>query len=150
MFYDKKKSEEQRKRKMSTEVTIITPGCHFSGTLCCKGTVRIGGKVDGSIVSEGILIVEEGAEVMAKIQADEVVVRGILNGSIDARVRVEFHKTADYKGEIKTQSLIITEGAKVNGKTTMPPESKKEDAKNDQKTSKMRPVPEISANETSL
>lgn len=150
MFYDKKKSEEQRRKKMSAEVTIVTPGCHFSGTLCCKGTVRIGGKVDGSIVSEGILIVEEGAEVMAKIQADEVIVRGVLNGSIDARIRVEFHKTAEYKGELKTQSLIILEGAKVNGRTTMSPNHKGEETKNDHKTSKVRPMAEVRQNETSL
>ena len=53
----------------SSAVTILTSGCHFSGKLYCRGSSRIGGKIDGQIISEGLLIVEEEAIITAEIKA---------------------------------------------------------------------------------
>jgi cytoskeletal protein CcmA (bactofilin family) len=62
------KSASKHKKHHSfheSAITILTPGCHFTGKLYCHGSSRIGGKVDGEIVSEGVLIIEEEAQINA-------------------------------------------------------------------------------------
>ena len=102
-----------------TGVTILTPGCHFNGKLYCKGASRIGGRIEGEIVSEGQLIIEEEALVTAQIKADEAIVQGRVRGKLEAKGRVELAETSQFEGDIITPSLVIVEGAKFNGNASM-------------------------------
>lgn len=102
-------------------VTIITSGCHFSGKLYCKGSTRIGGKVDGEIVSEGLLIIEEEAIISAEVKAEDIVIQGHLRGTVEAHGKVELSPTCVYEGDIITPVLVVQEGAQFNGRTTMDP-----------------------------
>jgi cytoskeletal protein CcmA (bactofilin family) len=101
-------------------VTILTAGCHFDGKLYCRGSSRIGGKIEGQIVSEGLLIIEEGAAIHAEIKAEEAVIQGQVEGKIDCTNRLELHRTARFSGDIHTPVLIINEGASFNGRAAMP------------------------------
>ncbi len=100
-------------------VTIITNGCHFSGKLYCKGSTRVGGKVEGEIISEGLLIVEEGAIINAEARVEDIVVQGHFRGSLISSGRVELSSSAIFEGDIHTSSLVIQEGAQFNGRTKM-------------------------------
>ncbi len=102
-------------------VTIITSGCHFSGKLYCKGSTRIGGKVDGEIVSEGLLIIEEEALISADVKAEDIVIQGHLRGTVEAHGKVELSPSCVYEGDIITPVLVVQEGAQFNGRTTMDP-----------------------------
>lgn len=117
-----------------TAVTILTSGCHFEGKLYCRGSSRIAGKIEGQIVSEGILIVEEEAVIFANIVADEAVIQGRVRGRIEAKTRVELCSTCDFDGELVTPSLIVQEGARFSGRATMPAREnlKGLDSKNDE------------------
>ena len=101
------------------EITIITSGCHFNGKLFCRGSSRIAGKIEGQIVSEGSLIVEEGAEITADVKAEEIILQGRFTGSLEASSRVELTGTSYFEGDLKTPSLIVQEGATFNGNSTM-------------------------------
>ncbi len=103
----------------SSAVTILTSGCHFSGKLYCRGSSRIGGKIDGQIISEGLLIVEEEAIITAEIKADEVVIQGRVQGKLLATGRVELTASSQFDGDISTPVLIVREGAQFNGQSTM-------------------------------
>ena len=100
-------------------VTILTSGCHFSGKLFCRGSSRIGGKIEGQIVSEGLLIIEEEAVITAEIKADEVIIQGQVKGKLVATSRVELCDTCEFEGDISAQVLIVREGAQFNGRSTM-------------------------------
>jgi cytoskeletal protein CcmA (bactofilin family) len=102
-------------------VTIITSGCHFSGKLYCKGSTRIGGKVDGEIVSEGLLIIEEEANISAEVKAEDIVIQGQFRGTVEAHGKVELSPSCVYEGDIITPVLVVQEGAQFNGRTTMDP-----------------------------
>lgn len=102
-------------------VTIITSGCHFSGKLYCKGATRIGGKVDGEIVSEGLLIIEEEAIISAEVKAEDIVIQGHLRGTVEAHGKVELSPSCVFEGDIITPVLVVQEGAQFNGRTTMDP-----------------------------
>ena len=54
----------------ATEITaLLGRGTHFEGKLAFEGRVRIDGSFKGEIKSADVLIVGEGAEIEAEIQA---------------------------------------------------------------------------------
>ncbi len=121
-LFDKENSKSKRKGASFHEsaVTILTSGCRFTGSLFCKGSSRIGGKISGSIVSQGILIIEEEAIIECEVTADEVVILGLFKGKLEASVKVELAPSSRVEGDIHTPLLIVKEGAIFNGVTTMP------------------------------
>jgi cytoskeletal protein CcmA (bactofilin family) len=100
-------------------VTILTSGCHFNGKLYCRGSSRIGGKIEGQIISEGILVIEEGATILAEVKADEVIIQGKVNGRLEAKIRAELYPQSRFDGDIYTPVLVINEGAQFNGRSIM-------------------------------
>lgn len=100
-------------------VTILTAGCHFSGKLYCKGATRIGGTIDGEIIAEGLLIVEEDAVINAEIKAEDVVVHGRVEGNLTVQRKIEMCATADVQADITAPNLVVQEGALYNGRTIM-------------------------------
>lgn len=120
-FQQKKAPMKQVKKEQNKDyaVTILTGGCHFSGKMFCRGSTRVGGKVDGEIISEGLLIIEEEAVVSADIECDEIVLQGKVTGTIKAKQRVEMSRTCDFSGSLQTPSLVVEEGASFTGNSQM-------------------------------
>ncbi len=122
MFSEQKRSPASKRRGASAggvAVTILASGCHFEGKLYCKGASRIGGRIQGKVVSEGLLIIEEEARVEADIVVDEVIVLGKINGKLRAHKRIELRESSHFQGEIITPALVIREGARFDGQSTM-------------------------------
>lgn len=120
IFSDKgSKSERRSSAAGDSGVTILTPGCHFTGKLYCRGASRIGGKIEGEVVSEGLLIIEEEAEIQAKITSDEAVVQGRVTGSLVSKKRVKLTESCVFTGDIYTPSLVVSDGALFNGRAYM-------------------------------
>lgn len=116
------KDQSKRRRTQNphdTSVTILTSGCHFSGKLYCRGSSRIGGHIEGQVISEGLLVIEEGALICAEIKAEEVIIQGKVQGRVEATCRVELCSAGRFEGDIATPILVIHEGAKFNGKSSM-------------------------------
>jgi cytoskeletal protein CcmA (bactofilin family) len=123
MFKDRSKHAPVTARKTgytaSSAVTIITAGCEFSGKLHCRGASRIGGEIEGEIVSEGLLIIEEDAKINAVVEAEEVVIQGRMVGRLKAKTRIEICSTGSFEGDMEAPSLVVHEGAIFNGNTRM-------------------------------
>lgn len=126
-------------------VTIITAGCHFNGKLFCRGVSRIGGSIDGEIVAEGILIIEEDAVINANIKAVEVVIQGKVKGTLEVESRIELINTGSFCGDLVTPNLHVEDGALLNGTTKMI--AKKHDVENikNHKKKKKAKVKELGA-----
>lgn len=123
MFSSTSQKQQPQKRRPNpvkdTAVTILTSGCHFNGKLYCRGASRIGGRIEGQVVSEGLLIIEEDAMITAEVKADEAIIQGTVSGKLEARGRVELCATAKFDGDIVTPVLVVKEGAAFNGRSTM-------------------------------
>jgi cytoskeletal protein CcmA (bactofilin family) len=98
---------------------VLDKGAQFEGKLTFEGTVRIGGKFKGEIFTNDVLVISEGAEVNAQIDAAVVIVSGVVVGNIFARERVVAHPPAVIKGTVTTPSLRIDEGVVFEGSTSM-------------------------------
>jgi cytoskeletal protein CcmA (bactofilin family) len=98
---------------------FIDQGSEFSGKLSFKDTVRIDGRFDGEIVSENTLIVGETGHVRANIDSETVILSGEVHGDILARKMIHLHKSARVFGNLQTRSLIVEDGAELNGQVEM-------------------------------
>ena len=94
---------------------FIDQGSDFEGKLSFRDTVRIDGRFQGEITSENTLIVGESGEIDAKIRSQIVAISGSVEGDIVAAEKVVLHKTARVNGNIETPSLVMEEGAVLNG-----------------------------------
>jgi cytoskeletal protein CcmA (bactofilin family) len=98
---------------------FIDQGSSFEGKLSFKDTVRIDGHFAGEISSENTLVVGETGEIEANIRSKTVIVSGSIHGDIVAARKVVLHKTARVVGDIESPSLVVEDGATLNGRLTM-------------------------------
>ncbi len=99
---------------------ILDRGASFEGKLSFEGTVQMGGEFKGEIFTKDVLIINEGAVVQAQIEADTIIISGVVEGNIFARRRVIMHPPAVFKGTVTTPSLRIDEGVVFEGASYMP------------------------------
>jgi cytoskeletal protein CcmA (bactofilin family) len=120
--------KDQKSRKATGSIATGAPGgltafidrgSDFEGKLSFEDTVRIDGRFRGEITSENTLIVGEGGEIAASIRSRNVVVSGLVEGNIVATERLALHKTAHVTGDVETPTLVIEEGATLNGQIKM-------------------------------
>ncbi len=95
------------------EPTVVTAGMHISGNLMSEGDVRIEGCVEGDVQSPKVLIAEEGS-VLGSVFADEVIIRGGVNGHVHARL-VTLAETAQVALDITYIEITIEPGAEIEG-----------------------------------
>jgi len=65
------------------------------------------------------VLIGRGGVVHGNVIADEVVVGGLVDGAILAAERLELQGTALVNGDIETKSIVVLEGACINGTVRM-------------------------------
>lgn len=98
---------------------LLGRGSEFEGKLTFEGTVRIDGKFTGTIVTNDVLVVGEGAKVSAEITCGTVIVHGEITGNVRAKNAVELHHPAKMRGNVEAPSLMIEKGVIFEGQTKM-------------------------------
>jgi cytoskeletal protein CcmA (bactofilin family) len=94
-------------------------GTSYQGKLNFQGSVRIDGHFDGEVFSEGTLVVGQEAEVEGTLNVGQLVLSGTVKGTVFARERVVLHRTANMQGGVNTPSMVMEEGARMDGKVLM-------------------------------
>lgn len=95
-----------------------------TGDLDTAGSLRIDGKLEGTVRRADTVVLGVGATMTGDVHAREVVVGGTITGNIHATDRVELQATAIVTGDVLTQTILVQEGGVVNGRVLMrPPES---------------------------
>jgi cytoskeletal protein CcmA (bactofilin family) len=92
-----------------------------TGDLETAGSLRIEGKLDGSVLSADSVVIGVNSKISGDIHAREVVVGGTITGNVHASERVELQATAVVTGDVHTGSILIQEGGVVNGRVLMGP-----------------------------
>jgi cytoskeletal protein CcmA (bactofilin family) len=82
--------------------------------------VRLDGYFKGSIASDDILILGDGADVHGDVEVGTLIVRGgALHGNVRANQLVELHAPGEVHGDIHAPQLYIDKGAVFEGQCTM-------------------------------
>ena len=92
-----------------------------TGDLETAGSLRIDGRLDGTVRRADVVVVGVGASTSGDIHAREVVVGGTITGNVHASERVELQATAVVTGDVHTGSILVQEGGVVNGRVLMGP-----------------------------
>ncbi len=105
--------------------TVIGNGSHFDGLLTFRGAARVDGVLTGTIEARGRLEVGPQAHVQARIEVDELVIEGRVEGELRVRERAELAATAVVVGSLVAPRLAMAEGSVLDGpcSTATPEES---------------------------
>jgi len=100
--------------------TFIGADASIDGNIQFKGTIRVDGNVKGKITSDGgTVVVGEKAVVNAEVFVNIAVIMGELNGTIEARERIEVYPPGRVGGDINSPVISIEPGGIFNGNCTM-------------------------------
>lgn len=98
---------------------FLGKGTEFRGTLLFDGVVRLDGKIEGEISSDGHLVVGREADIQAEVKVSSIQVAGKVIGNITAKDRVEILSLGKVVGDITTPKLAVEEGAHFTGHCQM-------------------------------
>ncbi len=110
---------EKKLDNMEKVETIIGSGVKVEGTFAASGNVIVKGEVQGSLETKGDLRVEEGAVINAEVKAGNAYVAGRIKGNLTVEEKLSLASQANVEGDIKCSSLLVEEGAVINGRCTM-------------------------------
>lgn len=100
--------------------SLLGRGTRFEGKLFFTGRLRIDGYFHGEIRTDETLVIGEGAEIEASVEADLIIVRGgTVRGDLRARTGIELYVPAKVVGNLWSPSIFIDRGVKVEGSCTM-------------------------------
>jgi cytoskeletal protein CcmA (bactofilin family) len=105
----------------NTTRNALNSDVEIKGNLKFSGELTFDGKLDGEIHTDGTLTLGDSAVINGNIGAQSVVVRGKVNGNINAKEKIEIKSKAELFGDIRATKLVIEEGVTFVGKTEVNP-----------------------------
>lgn len=109
-------------RPEATGFSVVDDKMTIRGDIDTDGTVRVDGRVEGRGHRAGVLIVGVGGIVIGDVEARDVVVAGVVQGSVYARGRVEVEANAAVHGDVRASVMALHEGGNVHGHVSVGPE----------------------------
>jgi cytoskeletal protein CcmA (bactofilin family) len=100
-------------------LSIVSAGMTIIGDVQTAGVLKVDGEINGSITGARQVLLGRSGIVRGNVAAGEVVVGGSVEGSVSAMERLELQATASVSGDIETRSIVVVEGAKINGMVRM-------------------------------
>lgn len=117
-MFNKEDSNSKNSSK-SPSINMISQGTRVSGDIQSDNDLRIAGKVDGEATSKSRIILTSSGVVDGNIEAENADIAGTLNGEIFVTGKLVLRQSAKINGDINTKTLLVEEGAKINGKFNM-------------------------------
>ena len=102
-------------------MSLIGPGMNIVGDLSTDGTVRVEGRIEGTVRAGKAVVIGKGGEVVGDVLTQDAVIGGTVRGTVVAESRLELQATCDIEGQIRARSqhLQLEEGCRFNGQIQM-------------------------------
>ena len=116
---------ENKEKLINLVVEKSTIGADFTieGLVNSAGDVDLGGSVKGPVNVKTLIIKEKGS-VIGEINAEQVEILGFVDGRVTAK-KITIGATGEIKGDLEfTESLIVEEGARLDGNVKKVPLAK--------------------------
>lgn len=105
----------------NTSRNILASDVEIKGSVKFAGELTFDGKLEGDISSDGNLNVGENAVINGNVDVNSVVLRGKINGNVNAKDKIDIKSKAELFGDIRAAKLVIEEGVTFVGKTEVNP-----------------------------
>ena len=97
-------------------VAVLGKSVMVKGQIFSREDLTIDGEVEGTVeLQENRLTVGPNGRVQATVKAREIVVLGTIHGNVEATDKIDIRKEAKLVGDIKTQRIVIEDGAYFKG-----------------------------------
>ena len=95
--------------------TILGQGSAITGNIKINGFVRIDGDIDGTLETDGNIIIGENARIRGNIKAKSVIVGGIVLGNIEAAQSIKVLSASAVVGDIISHKVQVEQDAIIHG-----------------------------------
>jgi len=99
--------------------TVIGKEAYFQGTLTAKGSLRVDGRIDGSVVDARMVTVGKSGKIKGDISCESCYVCGEVKGNITALEHIEAMAGSRVDGDLRAPRVTLEEGAIFNGSCSM-------------------------------
>lgn len=106
---------------VDAQTSVVAHDTTWNGDLQSSGSLHVHGIVDGSLTAADDVYVAEEADVTATITATNVIVAGVVRGTIRCSSRFEVLPRGRVLADVHAPTLVVHEGAAITGQVRMGP-----------------------------
>lgn len=144
MLKSKNTSKSTNSSNHSPSVNIISEGTSVKGDLKTESDVRIAGEIHGEVHSKGKVIITSTGKLTGNFTSVDADISGKIEGEVKVSGKLSLREKSVINGDIYTKTLIVEEGAKINGSCRMSNDIHKLSVAEDSKYSQDSSVKNIS------
>ena len=104
-----------------TSKNLLSSDVEIKGSIKFTNELTVDGKVEGEIISQGVLTIGQNAEIRGEVKTKSCTVLGKVHGNITVEERCELKSQAVLMGDLKAARLSIEDGATFVGKSEVNP-----------------------------
>ncbi len=120
MFKNNKSEDMSVPENFDTNtIDRIAEGTIIEGSINSTKSIRIDGKVKGSVFCAGRVVVGKTGFIEGEVECDSADVEGTLNSTVKVKGLLELKSTAIVNGTSQVGKLKVDPGAEINGKLDM-------------------------------
>ena len=110
------------KKKQPPLKSLIAGGTLLTGDMSFSEGLRVECQVTGNLSAQesspSILVIAETAVVDGEVRADHIIINGVVNGAVHAKMLLELQPKARIRGDVCYGALEMHEGALIDGRLT--------------------------------
>lgn len=119
MFKKKVNKMARNNEVENPAINIIRKGTEIKGDVTCSGDIRIDGILNGTLNSEGKVVVGASGIIEGEVTCKNADISGNIKANIIVRELLQLKATANIAGDINTNKLSIEPGANFTGTCNM-------------------------------
>src|SRR5215813_14261269 len=105
--------------RLGDSEAYLGPGIKINGKLQFDGPARIEGEIEGEIIAHASVMIGRQATMRGKISAVSGLVQGKVMAEVQAEKKLEIHSPGSVVGDVNAQTLVIGDGAVLEGHVSM-------------------------------
>ena len=104
---------------MDDVACLISNGILVKGNLSGSGNLVIQGRMEGHIVLQAHVTVEQSGIVVADVETQKLTIHGGMSGNTNATERITISSNATYVGNLAAPKIVLEDGARFRGSIAM-------------------------------
>ncbi|MFK8059154.1 MAG: polymer-forming cytoskeletal protein [Polaribacter sp.] len=133
MFNSKEKSKVKSQKSKTMERNVVAKNTSIVGDIKSDGDFRIDGTLEGTLITNGRVIIGADGFIKGKVEATNADIEGKFSGELTVSNTLTIKTTADISGDVVIGKLSIEPGASFNATCAMKGAVKELNQKNDSK-----------------
>lgn len=112
-------NEKKEKTPQTTERNVIGKNTKIKGDIISEGDFRIDGAIEGTIKTDGRVIVGKSGEINGKVECANADFEGVFSGELIVQNLLTLKSTSKISGDVIIGKLSVEPGADFNATCSM-------------------------------